>query len=343
MSERFDVVIGNPPYQNEAQGASTRAEPIYNKFMDAAYEIGHKAVLITPARFLFNAGQTPRTWNTKMLADKHLMVAHYEPNSDRLFPGTDIKGGIVVTYERIGVLIPDSIAPMRGVVNKLTKPVTQASESFSSLISSGGIYRYSKLAMNDCLSIISVQGKGTGSKITTSGFDKLNNVVFFDSKPEDDYDSIRLVGLAGGRREHRWIRRDYVNSPTSLDSWKVIIAKANGNGDFGETISSPFVGEPSIGHTDTFLSVGNFTTEAEATACLKYVKTKFTRALLGVLKVTQDNPVRVWKYVPLQDFTSESDIDWSKPVTDIDQQLYDKYNLNKEERDFIESHVKPME
>src|SRR4051794_4643188 len=98
MSKKFDVVIGNPPYQEEAQGGGTRDTPGYHLFMDAAYEVGKKVVLITPARFLFNAGFTPRAWNEKMLADPHLSVPHYVPNSDELFPGTDIKGGIAVTY-----------------------------------------------------------------------------------------------------------------------------------------------------------------------------------------------------------------------------------------------------
>ena len=100
MSKKFDVVIGNPPYQEEAQGGGTRDTPVYHLFMDAAYEVGKKVVLITPARFLFNAGFTPKAWNEKMLADEHLSVAHYESDSNRLFPSlTDpIKGGIAVTY-----------------------------------------------------------------------------------------------------------------------------------------------------------------------------------------------------------------------------------------------------
>src|SRR5690606_13244363 len=98
MVKKFDVVIGNPPYQKEASGDGTRDTPIYNLFMDAAYEMGDKVVLITPARFLFNAGLTPTAWNRKMLEDPHLSVPHYVPDSNELFPGTDIKGGIAVTY-----------------------------------------------------------------------------------------------------------------------------------------------------------------------------------------------------------------------------------------------------
>ena len=76
---------------------------------------------------------------------------------------------------------------------------------------------------------------------------------------------------------------------------------------------------------------------------MKYVKSKFARTMLGVLKITQDNPREKWSKVPLQDFTSNSDIDWSKSVSEIDQQLYKKYNLSDEEINFIESKVKEME
>ena len=98
MAKKFDVVIGNPPYQEEAVGASTRSEPIYPQFMDAAYEVADRAVLITPARFLSNSGQTKAAWNKKMLADPHLTVALHVADSSDLFPGTDIKGGVAVTH-----------------------------------------------------------------------------------------------------------------------------------------------------------------------------------------------------------------------------------------------------
>ena len=91
------------------------------------------------------------------------------------------------------------------------------------------------------------------------------------------------------------------------------------------------------------MSIGSFDSEAEAKALLKYVKSKFARTMLGILKITQDNPASKWKYVPLQDFTSDSDIDWSQSVSDIDRQLYAKYSLDDKEIEFIESHVKEMD
>ena len=90
------------------------------------------------------------------------------------------------------------------------------------------------------------------------------------------------------------------------------------------------------------MSFGYFDTEKTAQNCYKYICTKFARCMLGVLKVTQDNPPEKWKYVPLQDFTAQSDIDWTKSVADIDRQLYQKYGLTQQEIDFIETKVKEM-
>lgn len=110
----------------------------------------------------------------------------------------------------------------------------------------------------------------------------------------------------------------------------------------GETLSSPLTAEPNVGHNQTFISLGSFETQFEANSLLKYIKSKFLRLLLGTLKVTQDNKKAVWSNIPLQDFTPTSDIDWCKPIPEIDQQLYKKYQLSAEEEAFIESMFKPM-
>lgn len=96
MEKKFFAVIGNPPYQETVEGTSDK--PIYNYFMDEAYKVSERTELITPARFLFNAGKTPKDWNRKMLDDPHLKVADYQQKSDAVFPNTDIKGGVAVTY-----------------------------------------------------------------------------------------------------------------------------------------------------------------------------------------------------------------------------------------------------
>lgn len=178
----------------------------------------------------------------------------------------------------------------------------------------------------------------------TSSFNKLP--VFTECQAGSD--SIKILGLAGtNQRVIKWIKASYVEDNGNLEAWKVVLPKANGSGAIGEVLSTPLIGEPLIGepligYTQSFLGIGSFSTEDEARDCMKYVKSKFVRALLGILKITQDNPPEKWKFVPLQDFTPASDIDWSQPVADIDRQLYAKYGLDDEEIQFIESHVKEM-
>ncbi len=96
---KFDFVIGNPPYQDETVGEQKQfAPPIYHLFMDAAFSIADKVELITPARFLFNAGGTSKEWNQKMLHDPHFKVLFHEQDSSKVFKNTDIKGGVAITY-----------------------------------------------------------------------------------------------------------------------------------------------------------------------------------------------------------------------------------------------------
>ena len=100
---------------------------------------------------------------------------------------------------------------------------------------------------------------------------------------------------------------------------------------------------PGVGSTESFVGIGLFDSKDENENALKYIKSKFARTMLGVIKITQDLTPTKWKYVPLQNFTSSSDIDWSQSIANIDKQLYKKYNLSDEEINFIENNVKEME
>ena len=128
-----------------------------------------------------------------------------------------------------------------------------------------------------------------------------------------------------------------------MNKYKVFLSSANGNGIFGETLTPPFVVDPGVASTETFLSIGLFDDRFSANNLLKYIQTKFARSLLGALKKTHHITVETWSFVPIQDFTPQSDINWSKSISEIDQQLYKKYGLSQEEIDFIETNVKEME
>ena len=166
--------------------------------------------------------------------------------------------------------------------------------------------------------------------------------IFFDSAPQDGYEYIKILGRDDGRRVYKYIRRDYVKPAENLDYYKIYIAQANGSGEFGETLSEIVVEKPGVAATETFISIGKFTIESEANALNNYIKTKFARTLLSILKVTQNGNKPVWRMIPLQDFTKNSDIDWSQSIADIDRQLYAKYDLDENEINFIETHVKEM-
>ena len=96
---KWDFAIGNPAYQDQTLGDNKGfAPPIYDKFIDAACEIADKVEMIHPARFLFNAGSTPKAWNEKMLNDPHFKILYFEQDSGKVFSNTDIKGGVAVSY-----------------------------------------------------------------------------------------------------------------------------------------------------------------------------------------------------------------------------------------------------
>ncbi|MGU7914815.1 Eco57I restriction-modification methylase domain-containing protein [Streptococcus suis] len=341
---KFDVVIGNPPYQEETIGEnSTFAPPIYHKFMDLSYEVADKAVLITPARFLFNAGSTPKAWNKKMLEDEHLKVIYFEQNSANIFPNTDIKGGVAVTFRDANVNFGaiETFTAFDALNNILHKVAPLTKATLDSIISGRGVYKLSEKALIDHPEIEDIQSKGHKFDVGSGAFKILSDILYFDKKQSDN--DVQILGLENLNRTYRWINQDYLNPPESFRKYKVFFPQANGSGAIGEVISTPLIGAPLIGATETFLSIGGFETKEEAEACLKYIKTKFARAMLGVLKITQATTRDKWAKVPLQDFTSNSDIDWSQSIAELDVQLYRKYGLSQEEIDFIESKVKEME
>lgn len=346
---KFDVIIGNPPYQIKGTGDNSRDEPIYHFFMNQAYLLANKVSLITPGRFLFNVGQTPAKWNRKMLKDPHLKVLFYERNSFNVFPNTDITGGVSITYrdseKNFGPI--ETFTPFKELDTILRK--VENRDDFvplSDMVHSSMSYKFSKKLYEELPQVRDLSSKNSGNSIRTNAFDRLG-LLFYDDKPKDD-EYIKIFGRQNHRRTHKWIKKRYIAIHPNLNNYKVILPKSNGSGAIGEVEQTPLIGEPLIGkpleaHTQTYISIGEFQSVFEGEAALKYVKTKFLRTMLGILKTTQDNQKKVWSKVPTQNFTPKSEIDWSKSVSEIDVQLYNKYNLSTDEIHFIETHIKEME
>lgn len=332
---KFGAVVGNPPYQVE--GASTRKAPIYHIFYDLAFVLAPKVTLITPGRFLYKAGQTPSEWMDKILEDPHFKVVRYFQKTSDVFPSVDIKGGVVITYRdsnknfgKIGFF-----SEFKELASILEKVKSHNEINICGIISSRGMYKFSDEMFKDFPQAKDIQGKGSGLQITPNSFEQM---PFVFKETGNEKECYQILGRIGSKREYRWIKKEYVQPNDYLMTYNVFVPEANGTGAIGEVLSTPV-----IGHTDTFLSIGKFADAQEASACLNYVKTKFARCLLGTLKATQHNPRDTWANVPLQDFTTSSDINWSASVADIDQQLYRKYGLSADEIAFIEKMIKPME
>lgn len=337
---KFNAVVGNPPYQEE--GKNTRSNPIYPYFWDASIEISDLVSLIMPGRFLFNAGQTSKEWNEKTLNNTHTKVISYFPNSQEIFPTTDIKGGITIllhdsskNYEPIKQFTPYS--SLNSVLQKI-----QNETGIDSIIASQGLFRFSKKAITEHPEILKASGEGTGTKIVSSSVNKLN-LVFFTKMPTNDSTKyLKFLSRNNGKREYFYISREYVEENNYINCYKVFLPEANSTGKFGEALTLPNIGFPNEGTSDTFLCAGRFKSESECKNFISYFKTKFFRALLGARKVTHHCPPQVWGNIPLQNFTPNSDIDWSQSIDDIDKQLFKKYGLTQEEIDFINANVKPM-
>ena len=345
---KFDYIIGNPPYQEETESGVNRQEPVYNFFMDSVYEISDKVLLITPARFLFNAGQTPKAWNKKMLDDPHLSVVFYQIDSKTVFAGVDIKGGVSVTYRdarrQFGPI--KNFVPYDALRSAMYKVRSLSTNYLDKLVC--GQSNFDLDALYEDYPDLSnrIHSNGRSKQIRSNAFEVFPELFY---ETEDIDHNLGMYGLFQHKRCYRYVLRRYVEQSAVLDAYKVMIPQANGSGAIGEVLSTPvigtpLIGTPVIGYTQSFISIGPFDTLQEAENCLKYVKSKFLRAMLGTLKITQNNAApEIWSNIPLQDFTSNSDIDWSASITNIDRQLYRKYGLTQEEIDFIETHVKAME
>jgi type II restriction enzyme len=344
---KFDAVVGNPPYQ-VALSENKMSRSIYPDFTRTAKKVSDVVSLVMPARWMSGENGPYRETQgfvNEMLEGSHLKSFALHPDSSELFSGVDIKGGICY-------FVWDKNYSKDLVSYTLSENGMDTTADVPFRISDNIIVRFPQLT-----SIIQKISRNTSSdsmKTLVSSrnpfgfvsdlFVKNNEGVRRISEAMEEKDDHRIIGLLKGKRVYRYIPNDELKkNRKGAESWKVFVPRANGSGAFGETFSTPMVGPPMLVCTDTFLQVGEFDEENEANSVLQYVKTKFFRAIVGVKKTAVFNYKDAFTFVPILDFTVDSDIDWTKSITEIDQQLYKKYGLNQEEIDFIESRVKSME
>lgn len=224
---KIDAIIGNPPYQVTSENTSDA--PVYHLFIDLASLLAQRVSLLTPARYLFNAGKTPKDWNTKILNDEHFKVVDYWANSTDVFPTVDIKGGVAVMY-RDSKLNFGKIGTFTAYkkLNIIANKVCKISENglFAKLIYAPESYRLSDKLHEDYPWAKERLSMGHPYDITTNIFEKLPEI--FKETYQIKEEEVRFYGRYKNERCYRWIKREYVDSHPNLDKYKVIVPKSNG-------------------------------------------------------------------------------------------------------------------
>ena len=347
---RFDAIVGNPPYQMADGGALDSAKPIYNLFIENAKKIKPKYIsMIVPARWM-TGGKGLDGFRDRMIHDTHIRALFDYASSKNLFNDVDVRGGIC--YFLRDENYNNECFCVRYDCDGKTESRRNLCEGDGDIFIREPLLVGIKKKVDDksadklfridfARNAYGLQGE------TTRNASKFGLPEFSDNEIEDGY---KILGLdEKGHRCWKYLPKDYPipRKNEGLDKYKVFIVKSPGCRGIGEVPSTPVLSTPVLSTpgelcTETFLQIGPFETKIEAENLLKYIKTKFFRALVGIKKQTQQAARKVYQYVPIENFTQISDIDWTKSISEIDQQLYKKYGLSQDEIDFIESKVQEM-
>lgn len=346
---KFDVVIGNPPYQENDNGKrkdgtiSSSAKPLYNKFFELSKCMTKdKISLIFPARWLSGAGKGLQKFTNEMINDKHIKSLTLYRDARKVFPDNDIKGGVLyLTYDKsyngkADIEVIDKDGTFNQYDGYLNSDETGIFIPYKELLS---IFR--KVIREESIYVDSLSSSRKPYGLPTNFFNNMDSTL---SKVRLHDDDIEIIGLLKGKRVKRYVDKDF-SFKTGMDSihkWKLFAGKAMGSGVYGEKLPDLPIGKPGVVSTETFIKIGDFDTQFQVESVKKYFYTKFFRAMLGIIKTTQDASARVYRFVPVQDFSEHSDIDWNKSINEIDKQLFRKYNLSDNEIKFIENRIQAM-
>ena len=331
----FNAIVGNPPYQvMDGGGAGYSALPVYQDFVNISRVINPQFMsLIIPARW-YAGGKGLDNFRDTMLQDRRINLLFDFTESKDCFPSADIAGGICYFLWN------------RKYKGKCIVTSVSNNERNSNLRDLGEFSTF--IRQSEAISIV--------HKIIDETIITLDNIVY-SRKPfgldnnfvgkQKPYDHcITVYGSQG----ISYADKDVVSQNTELiDNWKVIASKASAQGGRADkdgkrkVIPKIEVLTPNVVCTESYLLLSSFNNEDSANNLCKYVKSKFFRFLLSLKVITQNISKDCFRFVPLQDFTSNSDIDWSRSIGEIDAQLYEKYGLERDEIDFIERMIKPME
>lgn len=341
---RFDVVIGNPPYQESDGGAQASASPIYHKFVELAKSLNPNHIsLIMPSRW-YTGGKGLDNFRADMLSDSTIRDLYDFPNPDEVFPNTNIRGGVCVVHW------DSEWNNQKDLTRVITMDGGKVTAEVHRMLAEDGVDIFIRdyRILNILTKIEAThQHKGKISEIASPlkpyGF---RGFFIRDKRFYADATNLTDPVVCYGKGAVGYVERAEVTTKKEwIDCWKVLTARANNIGtELNDDNFNTIIAGPGTICTETYIVLGADLglTEQQAHNLSNYMKTKFARLLHATAKSSQDAARTTYKFIPLQDFTSQSDIDWSQPIAEIDAQLYRKYGLSDDEIEFIESKVKEM-
>jgi hypothetical protein len=333
-SMKFNAIVGNPPYQITAEGGN-RSIPIYNHFVEISKKMNPEVVsLIIPSRWMAG-GLGLSDFRQSMLQDKRMTTLVDYPDSNQIFPGVEVKGGICYFLWKSDHQGKCSVTTIRG--EEIYGPVQRTLDKYDVLVrDSLSVKILDRILSNDEASIIEILSVDKEFGWTSN---------FSEFSPIEVKGFIPLHYIEKTKRRIGWIsRNDITKSSNLIDTYKVLVPKAGSDG--GKKIPDIVLGKPLIAENPSVCTQSYLffytTSKVEAMNLERYLRTKFFRFLVSQRKITQDATRSTYQWVPIQDFTQGSDIDWSRNVHEIDAQLYSKYQLSNDEITFIERMIKEM-
>jgi site-specific DNA-methyltransferase (adenine-specific) len=332
---KFDVIIGNPPYQmSDGGGTGSSAVPIYQFFIQQAKKLQPRYLsMIVPSRW-FTGGRGLDEFRDEMLSDKRLRVLYDYLDGKDCFPGVEIKGGVsFFLWDRDNPGDCRVVSNIdKNIKNEMIRPLLEKNSTvFIRLNSSISIFRkIMKFNESSFSDIVSANDP--------FGFDVRVNNSYRRVKPSFElkpFEKSILFYYNGWRKEGiGYIDRDkIIKNKELIDGYKILIPKAWGTGNVLTDWLNPMKSEVASCCTETYLIVGPFISKNELENAYNYMQTKFFHILVSLVKITQNTMKKAYQFVPMQDF--------SEPWTD--EKLYKKYGLNEEEIAFIESMIRPMD
>lgn len=339
----FDVIIGNPPYQDKGGSGGSNDASIYQDFCHVAFFLNSTYTsMVIPSRW-FTGGRENLVGDFRktMLTSKHVMKMVAYTNAKDLFPNAEIKGGccyFLYTTSYYGKCEYELNRDKNKFIE--SRDLGQFDIFIRETILA---FIVEKILIKSTSFVEKIISSDTPFGIPTNplGSSKSSIKVYAQKHKEND---IALYMIKRSGRSVEYVSRDDIKKNVSdIDKPKVFVPEAYGA---SESFPHKIIGIPEIAPAKSVCSqsylYAAFETKKETENFAKYLRTKFLRILVSASKVSQHAMSKVYKFVPMQDFTSNSDIDWSKSIPEIDQQLYTKYGLSEDEISFIESMIKPM-